>query len=99
VTNAWGRTITVQVSAARDTPLDQRRTLGEVAVGATVRFHNALPPDQPEYVFHARYDDNRYEFLTLCHTRAALAERGWWVTIPEGGTCAPPLVTLPPLPS
>jgi hypothetical protein len=81
VTNAWVMDLTVQVSVEPLAPQDRRTTLGEVRVGDTKIFRNALPR-QDRYAIHARYADNRLEFDTVCLSRQALEQADWDVTIP-----------------
>ncbi len=88
VTNDWGRDVTMQVSTVPLAPLDERQTLGDVPVGRTVVFRGALAPRE-RYVFHARYDNNRLEFLTLCLTRESLDQIGWKVSIPNTRSTCP----------
>jgi hypothetical protein len=46
---------------------------------------SALPGDRPDFVLHARYDQDWLEFNTRCFTREALDAAKWSVTIPPSG--------------
>lgn len=93
VTNDWEQLIVVQWNGAANptspaTQAQQRVTLGEIPAGDTRTFVAALPDSLARYVVHARYNDNQFEFMTLCFTRQSLADSGWRVTIPGSlSTC------------
>src|SRR6266508_4507779 len=88
VTNGWIMDLTIQVSAEPLDPQDRRTTLGVVRVGETKTFRNALPRED-RYAIHARYDDNRLEFDTVCISAESLEQPGWSITVPGTPTYAP----------
>ena len=81
VTNGWITDLTIQVSVEPLAPQDRRTTLGVVDVGQTKTFPNALP-QQDRYAIHARYDNNRLEFDTVCLSPESLEQLGWSITVP-----------------
>lgn len=82
IRNDWQRDIMLSYSANRLPATDQRHPIGAIASGKTVTFHAALPENEERYVLHARYDQDRLEFLTLCLNRSSLEKLGWKVVIP-----------------
>ncbi len=93
VSNNWHQSITLQVSTGDE----ERKTLGDISPGDTITFHEAVPDDAPRYTLHARYDNNQFEFLTLCLTKESLEQLAWQVTIPgTGNTCTPSGEPPPP---
>ncbi len=88
VRNDWHRDITLSYSAMRLPTANQRHPIGAIAVGATATFPAALPENQERYVFHARYDRDRLEFLTIFLDRSSLEKLGWKIVIPgTDSTC------------
>jgi len=82
VRDDWQRDITLSYSVNRLPTPDQRHLIGAIASGKTVTFRSALPENEERYVLHARYDQDRLEFLTICLDRSSLEKLGWKVVIP-----------------
>jgi hypothetical protein len=74
--------VTVKWSHDRTTPLAERMRIGVVVPGQTVTFSDVLPVAEPRFVIHARYDEDRLEFLTLCYDQPTLNRLGWHVAVP-----------------